>query len=160
MFSKIVTWVARWISSGVGSGYAFVAPGTWGSAAALVFWWLMWRNGFVGSLQSQLALIAVTTVVGTAAVGLCVRGESSKDPQWIVIDEWAGLYVALLGLAPANIVWVTAAFCLFRLFDATKWGPVGWAERLPNEFGIMGDDLVAGALTALVIYLCRWVVGV
>jgi phosphatidylglycerophosphatase A len=72
----------------------------------------------------------------------------SSDPQWIVIDEWAGLFVALAGLTPSN--WTTAfvAFILFRVFDASKVGPVAWAEQLPGAYGVMADDLVAGILTA------------
>lgn len=151
MFAKIVQLLARWISSGVGSGYAVIAPGTWGSAAAVIFWWLLVAIGAIRSVESQIFIIFITVVVGTAAVGLCVSADASKDPQWIVIDEWAGMFIALIGLNPSQYLWVFAAFVLFRVFDATKIGPVGWAENLPREFGIMADDIVAGGLAAVTV---------
>ena len=152
MFSRVI---AAWISSGFGSGYANVIPGTFGSGAALIFWWLLFQIGVLSSIESQIALIAITIVVGTAAVGLSVRRESSKDPQWIVIDEWAGLFIAVIGLQPAQWVPVLVGFVAFRVFDGTKVGPVGWAEKLPREHGIMADDIVAGLLSALVVWVVR-----
>jgi phosphatidylglycerophosphatase A len=53
-------------------------------------------------------------------------------------------------LAFAASFWgVVLAFALFRLFDVWKPGPVGWADRQPGAFGVMADDLVAGALAAV-----------
>lgn len=155
MLSRVINAIAAWISSGFGSGYASVIPGTFGSAAALIFWWLLFKIGVLSSLESQVALIAITMVVGTAAVGIAVRGESSSDPQWIVIDEWAGLFIALIGLEPTQWIPVSVAFVAFRIFDGTKIGPVGWAEKLPREHGIIGDDIVAGVLSALVVWVVR-----
>jgi phosphatidylglycerophosphatase A len=155
MFSRFICAVAAWISSGFGSGYAQVAPGTFGSAAALMFWWLLYNLGTLSSPQSQVVLIAVTIVVGTAVIGICVRKETDADPQWIVIDEWAGLFIALFGLYPAQWALALVGFVAFRIFDATKMGPVGWAEKLPREHGIMADDIVAGALSALVVWGIR-----
>jgi phosphatidylglycerophosphatase A len=163
MFEGAVRSLVRWFCSGCGSGRALKAPGTWGSLAALIFWWLLFDLEIIQSFSSQVVLALVTTVVGTIAVGVALKHEQDEDPQWIVIDEWAGLFVALLGLAPFQLGYVLTAFVLFRLFDASKVGPVGWAERLPRQFGIMADDLVAGALSALVIWLGRaallWLTG-
>jgi len=155
MFSRVITAIATWISSGFGSGYANVIPGTFGSGAALIFWWLLFQIGVLSSIESQIALSAITIFVGTAAVGIVVRGESSKDPQWIVIDEWAGLFISLIGLQPVQWLPVLVAFVAFRVFDGTKVGPVGWAEKLPREHGIMADDVVAGVLTALAVWVVR-----
>lgn len=66
----------------------------------------------------------------------------------------------LAGLAPAAWpVWAAAAFGLFRLFDITKPGPVGWADRQHGAWGIMGDDLLAGIGAALVLAAVRWAAG-
>jgi phosphatidylglycerophosphatase A len=151
MFKSAVRSVVKWLCSGCGSGYALKVPGTCGSLAALIFWWLLSDLEILQTFSEQVALALITTVVGTIAVGVVLRGEQDDDPQWIVIDEWAGLFVALLGVAPTQLGHVVAAFILFRVFDGSKIGPVGWAERLPRQFGIMADDLVAGALSALVI---------
>jgi len=152
MGKSVTRSVVRWVCSGCGSGHAMKAPGTCGSVAALIFWWLLFDLEIVSSLTEQLMLIVVTAVVGTVAVAVALRYEHGDDPQWIVIDEWAGLFVALVGIVPAQLTEAIIAFALFRLFDATKIGPVGWAERLPRQFGIMADDLVAGALAALVLW--------
>jgi phosphatidylglycerophosphatase A len=77
------------------------------------------------------------------------------DPGWVVIDEVAGQWIALLPLARPSAVGLLAAFALFRLLDITKPGPVGWADRQPGAAGIMADDLIAGALAAGIL----WAVG-
>jgi phosphatidylglycerophosphatase A len=152
----MIKFVARWISSGFGSGYALRAPGTFGSVAAFIFWWLLHRLEVLKSPYATLILAVATTIVGTAAAAYCMRlTPNSSDPQWIVIDEWAGLFIALTAIPPAHWSAALLALVLFRIFDATKLGPVAWAEQLPGAYGVMADDVVAGALTAGVIVLCR-----
>jgi phosphatidylglycerophosphatase A len=152
----MIKFVAQWISSGFGSGYAVVAPGTFGSVAAFIFWWLLLRLGIPHSPYTTLILAVVTTIVGTIAVAYCMRlSPNSPDPQWIVIDEWAGLFVALAVIPSAHWSAALVSIIVFLIFDATKVGPVAWAEQLPGAYGVMADDLVAGALTAGVIVLCR-----
>lgn len=155
MFKRVVVSLVRWLCSGCGSGYALKAPGTCGSIAALVFWWLLSDLEMLQGILPQLTLVLVVTAVGTIAVGVALREEREDDPQWIVIDEWAGLFVALLGVAPTQVGLALTAFMLFRVFDASKIGPVGWAEKLPRQYGIMADDLVAGALSALAVWTVR-----
>jgi len=143
------------LASGFGSGYSRIAPGTCGSLAALGGWWVLHQSLlFTGA--GNVALCLLTTLVGCIAVKFSLKGCSGNpDPSWIVIDEWAGLFVALIGVTPSDWHLVMCAFVLFRLFDATKLGPVGWAERLPGCWGIMADDLVAGGLTTVVMALLR-----
>ena len=73
-----------------------------------------------------------------------------------VVDEWAGLFVALCGVEAFNLGHVVIALVGFRVLDITKPGPVGWAERLPGALGVMADDIVAGAIVLLgfVVYRC------
>jgi phosphatidylglycerophosphatase A len=71
------------------------------------------------------------------------------DPKEVVIDEWAGIFTALAFLDAPTILSTFVIFGLFRFFDASKVGPVGWIERLPGAFGIMGDDIIAGALAGI-----------
>lgn len=160
MISRCINAVAAWISSGFGSGYAVVAPGTFGSGTALIFWWLLFGIGVLSTPGTQILLIAATIVVGTVVVGVCLKGQGVLDPQWIVIDEWAGLFIALFGLAPSQWGLALVGFVAFRIFDATKVGPVGWAERLPGQYGVMADDIVAGALAAAVVWGVRWACSV
>ncbi|MEZ5560180.1 MAG: phosphatidylglycerophosphatase A [Pseudomonadales bacterium] len=136
--------------TGIGSGLARVAPGTWGSAAALAFWWLLLAEA--GPVV-QLAVIAITVLVGTWLTARVCRRYGVGDAPAIVVDEFAGLWLALVA-APPGPVWLLAGFALFRLFDIWKPFPVGLADRrVKGAFGIMLDDLLAGLLAAGVLQL-------
>ena len=154
--------LARSVASGCGSGFSPVAPGTAGSVAAFIPGLLLARTGAL--LPSLLAMIAL----GLWSVSYSLRYDAAsleyktgslgydpgtipggthgaQDPQWIVVDEWIGLWIALLG--SAGSVWTgVIALVLFRIFDVWKPGPVGWAEKLPGAWGILADDIVAGVL--------------
>jgi phosphatidylglycerophosphatase A len=151
----LVRFCAVGVASGLGSGYARIAPGTCGSLLALVVWLILYQSQLVAP-EHAIIVIGLTVVLGCVSVALCLESSSGDpDPSWIVIDEWAGLFLALVGVVPSEWRLIVCAFLLFRFFDATKVGPVGWAESLPGHWGIMADDLVAGGLTALVIVALR-----
>jgi phosphatidylglycerophosphatase A len=150
--------IASFVSSGFGSGYAPKAPGTFGTVAAAVVWLGMSWAGVLSSLEAQSVCAVLTIFLGTLAIRLSLGSGVAKDPQWIVIDEWAGLYVALIG-ADFRVLWhVVLAFTLFRLFDISKVGPIRTAERLPGAVGIMSDDVVAGFFALLGMIAARYVV--
>jgi phosphatidylglycerophosphatase A len=69
----------------------------------------------------------------------------------VVIDEFAGQWIALLPLTHPDLPALLAAFILFRLLDVTKLGPIGWADRQHGTFGIMADDIIAGVIAALLL---------
>ncbi len=77
------------------------------------------------------------------------------DPGWVVIDEFAGMWITMLGLARVTPLGLVAAFLLFRLLDITKPGPVGWADRQKGAVGIMADDIIAGAIGAGILWALR-----
>jgi phosphatidylglycerophosphatase A len=137
--------VSRMIASGFGSGFAPVAPGTVGSLAALGLGALM----LVGPGWVLPFAIVLATLAGLWAIGPAGGGD---DPGWVTIDEFAGQWVALLPLASPSPLGLAAAFVLFRLFDITKPGPVGWADRQHGAAGVMADDLIAGGIAAAVIW--------
>jgi phosphatidylglycerophosphatase A len=83
-------------------------------------------------------------VAGLLATRISLDEEGGEDPQWIVIDEWAGVCIALIGADPRNLLGVLGALVMFRIFDIVKPGPVSWAEDLPGAWGIMADDVIAG----------------
>lgn len=140
----MISSITSFISSGFGSGYAPKAPGTVGSVAATVAWVVASWVGLLSSPASHLIAASVVIVVGTWATKISLDEEGGEDPQWIVIDEWAGVCIALIGTSVSHPLHVLMAFALFRFFDILKPGPVGKAEDLPGAFGIMGDDVVAG----------------
>ena len=144
--------LSKCIASGLGSGYAPKAPGTIGSFAVMVVW-LCVVCLFEGD-KDPLWCIEVTSLAAlvTALVGyFAIKGvlvdEESEDPQWIVIDEWAGMLIALIGVSPVSVPALLIAFLFFRVFDASKFWLVAEAERLPGATGIMADDLIAGFFT-------------
>jgi len=145
----MITSSAIFISSGFGSGYAPKAPGTVGTVAAVFAWVVLSWLGILSSAMSHAIVAFVVIVVGTVATTASLDAEGGEDPQWIVIDEWAGVFVALIGTDVSNWFHVVLAFAAFRLFDITKPGPVSMAEDLPGAFGIMADDVVAGAFALI-----------
>ena len=147
--------VAACISSGFGSGYAPKAPGTVGTVAAVFVWLALSRFGVLSSALSHLIFALCIIVIGTIAAKASLDEEGGEDPQWIVVDEWAGVFVALIGTDASNWFHVVLAFALFRLFDITKPGPVSGAEDLPEAFGIMADDVVAGLFALLGMVVVR-----
>jgi phosphatidylglycerophosphatase A len=139
---------ARFIAAGFGTGYAPLAAGTVASAAAVVI-------GAALLLLSPFVL-ALAALFATAGGYLAVkRAAIEGDPGWVVIDEFAGQWITLLALARPTIPGLLAAFILFRLFDITKLGPVGWADRRHGAFGIMADDVIAGFIAAAILVLVR-----
>jgi phosphatidylglycerophosphatase A len=146
--------VTRAITSLFGAGFLRPGPGTWGSIAAVV------PGAALLALAGPLAVAGgavLLTALGWWAVTRELARTTDADPQWIVIDEAAGMWVALAGLPAFGWVGVLAAFALFRLFDIAKPGPVGWADRQGGATGVMLDDLIAGALAALVLVALAFV---
>ena len=141
----------RFIAAGFGSGLAPKAPGTFGSLVGLLIGCLLLLLGHAALLVGML----VATLIGLFAIRQ--QPEFAQDPGWIVIDEIAGQMLALLALSHVSFWGALLAFALFRLFDITKPGPVGWADKRHDEYGIMGDDLIAGAMAFLVLLVLRLV---
>ncbi len=139
-------------------GYMKPAPGTWGSLAALPLAWLIYS---IGGIWLFLLAIPAAYVKGYIATKIMTDGKDNHDPSEVVIDEVVGQWIALvpvlfgasvMGLAPLSLWpgWI-AAFLLFRLYDITKPGPVGWADRKDNATGVMLDDVIAGLFAALCV---------
>jgi phosphatidylglycerophosphatase A len=132
--------VALFIATGAGSGYAPVAPGTFGSAVGIVLYFLTWR----WPATWQAALLAAISVVGIWASTVAARHFGREDPGYVVVDEIAGqlLTLFLLGVGPIG---AAAGFFIFRALDIVKPWPARQFEALPAGLGIMADDLMAGA---------------
>ena len=151
----MTTKVANVVSSWFGCGYVPKAPGTVGSAAAigialLVEHYAGWRPLWFG------ALALVVSAPGIWAAGETARQAKIEDPQFVVVDEVAGQWLALAGARALNWKSWLAAFVLFRLFDIWKPFPVRQLEGLSGGWGIVADDLMAGVYAALVLFLAGW----
>ncbi len=129
-----------------GVGWLKPAPGTWGSLVLLPL-------ALLGPVWA-LALGLLVWAVGWLAVREVLAGKPTEDPGWIVVDEAAGMLLALAGL-PAGASWVGVglAFLLFRAFDIVKPWPVSWADGLHGATGVMLDDILAGAIAAILLLI-------
>lgn len=125
-----------------GAGLLRLAPGTWGSAVVLPLVLL--------GPAACLALALLLTLAGFWAASR-VLSERAPDPGWFVADEGAGMLLALAALPGAGWTGVVLAFLLFRLLDILKPWPVSWADAQPGAFGVMLDDVLAGAIAALAL---------
>jgi len=147
---------ATLVATFFGVGYLRPGPGTWGSAATVLLWWLGGR-WIAHSWQAwAAALLALTAVlVGIPAATQVARASSRKDPQFVVIDEVAGQLITLIA-APTTWQSLLLGFILFRAFDIVKPPPVRQLERLPEGVGIVVDDVGAGlyglAVMQVVLY--------
>ncbi|BBK42910.1 hypothetical protein STVA_29300 [Allostella vacuolata] len=144
---------ARLVATGCGIGLAPVAPGTWGSLAALVpgaalHYWL-------GPLWLAVAAMIVLALGAIATDRLLASG-AEHDPPYVVVDEIGGQWLALVPAFPDPLS-IGLAFLLFRLFDVWKPGPIGWVDRnLAGGIGAMLDDALAGVTAALALFVVLW----
>lgn len=146
-----------------GIGHLPKAPGTLGSVAAIPVTWLFHVLG--GFPLVLLATVAVV-LVGTWATHSYLAG-AETDPSEVVIDEVAGMMLTLwplsyglwsAGVDPHVFPWPgwVIGFLLFRAFDILKPPPVKWFDR-PGAVYVMLDDLVAGAISACLVFSAAWV---
>ena len=147
----------RMITTFFGVGLLRPAPGTWGSASAVLLAVAIAQAGAGWFLPVATVLAAA---LGFWAVPQAIAGSADKDPSEIVIDEVAGQWLAMcftviplwrhgvsiLDAWPAFVV----PFLLFRLFDIWKPWLVGRADRRGDAAGVMLDDLWAGLFAGIV----------
>ena len=146
-----------------GTGFLRPAPGTWGSLAGLLLWlaaehWLHPSRLHLAIGTAIAALIAL--LLGIPASAIVAREAATDDPSFVVLDEVAGQWVALIGVAliaatPRLWEWV-AAFLLFRIFDILKPSPAREFDRMHSGFGIMMDDIAAGVYALVILWLAGY----
>lgn len=139
------------LALGFGSGLVPFAPGTFGTLLALVPAWLM------SHLQWpwQLGIVVAMCAAGVWICGQSARRLGVHDHPAIVFDEIAAMLL-LVPLIPAGLVWLGAAFVLFRFFDIVKPWPIRDVDhRIGGGLGIMLDDLIAALFAALCLQIVR-----
>jgi phosphatidylglycerophosphatase A len=143
-FGKIALILSAWF----GAGLLPLAPGTWGTLFGLPLVGLMSRL----SVFYAGAFLGLFVVLAIWSSHSCREWFQEDDPSEIVIDEVAGLLLALF-LLPLSGVGLFGGFLLFRVFDILKPFPIGRVEKLRGGFGIVADDLVAGLYANLCLRL-------
>jgi phosphatidylglycerophosphatase A len=144
-------------ATGFGVGLLPWAPGSWGSLAALPCAWA------IRSLAGIAGLAAASTIafaIGCWAAGRVARASGHEDPGFIVIDEVAAQWLALVAV-PLDWRWFAAAFLLFRVFDIAKPWPAPTIERrIAGGLGVMLDDIVSALYAVLLLLTGEGVLGV
>ena len=110
--------------------------GTFGSGLAAILAYIWWDAHW-------LVHVAVFAVFWGLSLWSASPFEDFHGyPGWIVIDEMAGTFIAVIGLS--GWPWLVAVV-VARLADIFKVLPgVPQAERLPGAMGITMDDVIAG----------------
>jgi phosphatidylglycerophosphatase A len=149
-FKDPSTWVATW----GGLGFLSPAPGTWGTLGALPFAMIFYS---IGNIFGVLLLLAGVIYYGLKAIEKFEAQTGTHDSKIIVIDEVAGMLVAILP-AGMNPLLIFISFILFRFFDIVKPGPIGTIdEKMPGARGVMADDILAGVASAAITFVLYWV---
>jgi phosphatidylglycerophosphatase A len=141
--------IALYLATGCKSGYSPVVPGTAGSLAALLPCGVLSLLPFPVSAIFLIAFIVLA--VWAAELAESILGQ--KDPGCIVIDEFAGMMITLIGI---HFTWQSAlaGFIIFRIMDILKPFPIRYLERtISGGAGVVMDDVAAGVAAHLVLRL-------
>ena len=145
-----------YVSTLFGVGLIRFAPGTWGTLFS-VFLWLV----FFEKLSSNIIAVLLAVILAIVCCHFSSKDLNNKDQKAIVIDELAGMWVALLICSPLiesnyikddvyGYVNVFIVFLAFRFFDILKPFPISYFDKnLKNGFGIVFDDLIAGIFAGI-----------
>jgi len=162
----------RWIATCFGLGWLPVAPGTWGSLPPAIAFGLLMYSGVPSVIT--VVVMAVMAVAGSMSCLCCasaaVAAVGKKDPGEVVMDEFAAqalTFLAMPLLLPRPLsggecfLVALLGFLLFRAFDILKPWPIRRLERLPGSLGILADDLAAGVVSAMILYVGMrlWLTG-
>ncbi|HET9058084.1 MAG TPA: phosphatidylglycerophosphatase A [Chitinophagaceae bacterium] len=137
--------LAKLAATVFGIGYVKKGGGTIASIVYCVIWYL--APAFSNTKQT-LILLAVL-IIGVWS-GNVVEKEWGKDSSRVVIDEVAGMAIALLFI-PVNLFNTIAALLLFRFFDILKPLGIKKAERLNSGWGVMADDVLSGIYSLILL---------
>lgn len=141
-----------------GAGRCRPGPGSWGAGLAALLWFAAGSLLSLSKVQLAwwtLGAAAVATAVGIPAATRVEQESGRHDPGYVVIDEAAGQWVALIH-AHADWASLLVAFLLFRFFDILKPWPARRLERLPRGWGIVIDDLAAGVYALLLVQALQY----
>ena len=138
---------AHFLSLGFGSGLSPWMPGTAGSAAGVLLFFLL-------AGLSWLSYLLVVLIALLAGVYLCDKTATAlkaHDHPAIVWDEIVGILITLF-MAPKEVWWIVSGFLLFRFFDIVKPWPISLLDRhVKGGLGIMLDDVIAALFALLII---------
>jgi phosphatidylglycerophosphatase A len=145
------------IASGLGSGFAPIAPGTAGSVLGILLFYSL--NYLLESMNTEAGLILSINLfviifmlfVGVYAIKKVHKVWEHDAPQ-IVIDEIVGVWIAVYAM-PFKWQYYLYALLLFRFFDILKPLFIKRLDQMKNDWSVMLDDVLAGIYSLIVIQL-------
>lgn len=144
---KLCLTVPCWISTTFGLGYFPLAPGTIGSAAAIIGLWFLPQL----PVTIWLPLLVMLFLVGVWAATLAERSWG-HDAGRINFDEVIGMAVTVIAVPKYYLVYIVSFF-VFRFFDIVKPFPINISQKLSGGWGVMTDDVLAGIYGNMVIQI-------
>lgn len=155
-------WFHVILSTGLGTGFCPGAPGTVGAFLGLLIWYGL---SFLVSVNTlfwiTLLLVVATTVVG-AWTSKVMERYWGEDPRTVVIDEFVGTWIPCLVAGVAADHLTTAilglfGFAMFRVIDIVKTPMCRRLERVPDGWGVMLDDVLAGTYALILTLILRFI---
>jgi phosphatidylglycerophosphatase A len=137
------------------------APGTWGSAAGLLWWALVVRLAHQKGGPHEFLFDALVVLMAICVCGVAAAFLGKKDPSEVILDEFAAMPLVYLfnpmgdsmhGGTKVGLLFILLGFLLFRLFDITKPFGIKALEKLPGGLGIVLDDVMAAVYANLALH--------
>jgi phosphatidylglycerophosphatase A len=138
------------------------APGTWGSAAGLLWWALVVRFAHQKGGPHEFIFDSLVVLTAILLCGVAAAFIGKKDPSEVILDEFAAMPLVFLfnpyvyRSDKVALVFILLGFLLFRLFDITKPFGIKALEKLPGGFGIVLDDVMAAIYANLALHGIAW----
>jgi phosphatidylglycerophosphatase A len=128
-------------------GYIPIAPGTLGgSLLGAVIYLLVSQNNFINLLVTLAVTLLAVWSSGQAEM---IFGQ--KDDQRIVIDETAGMLIAMLWLPDKSLLYLGLGFVVFRVMDIVKPLGIKKLQVIKGGWGVVADDVAAGLVTNIIL---------
>ncbi len=145
---NIMKKISKFIGAFFGVGFIPFAPGTMGSIAIFPFLFIM-------PFYVSFILLLIVCIIGIIFGNIVSQEE--KDPSFFVLDEVAGTWIAFLFVFNFSIIWKILSLILFRLFDIYKPFPINKLEQIKDGWGIMADDIGAGIVSGIILFIINYV---
>ena len=142
------------VASVLGIGYVGKGGGTVAAVMYCIIWFLL-PAGYDKSYW-QVIITILIIAAGTWSGGI-LESEWGKDSSKVVIDEVAGMAIALL-FVPQQVLYVLISLVAFRFFDIVKPLGIRRTEQLPKGWGVMADDILAGVYAWIVVQAWLFIV--
>ncbi|MBE2281034.1 MAG: phosphatidylglycerophosphatase A [Ignavibacteriaceae bacterium] len=142
-----INFIENAAGSGLFTGYIPVASGTFASLAALLIYLIPgFENFFV-----IIPAIVISILFGIK-IGDKFEVKFGKDPSEYTLDEFIGMWIALIG-APKSLVVLVIAFVIWRVLDIIKPSPAREAEQIKGGKGVIADDIISGIYTLIIMHI-------